>query len=175
MKRALAYLVGLAVVLLVILAPAALYGFTDDGDDTSEDTTITSYVATFDVDDEGDMDVVETLTVDFPYSGKHGIFRFFDKSFQDDPQVRWVPDDVEVTMDGDDVPFEELEEGFGKYVNVRIGDPDSTVEPGEHVYRISYSVDGVLLPGEGDQETDFYWNLIPGGWRQEILQSRLTV
>lgn len=175
MKRAVASLVGLAILVLVVLAPAALYGETGDDDAGAEETTITKYVATFDVDDEGDMDVVETLTVDFPTSGKHGIFRFFDKSFDGDPQVRWVPEDVEVTMDGDDVPYEELDEGFGKLVNVRIGDPDSTVDPGKHVYRISYSIDGVLLEGDGDQPTDFYWNLVPVGWRQEVLRSRLTV
>jgi Predicted membrane protein (DUF2207) len=175
MKRALAHLLGLVVLVLVVLAPAALYGETGEETTGPEETTITRYVATFDVDDEGEMDVVETLTVDFPSRGKHGIFRFFDRSFQGDPTVRWDPRDVEVTMDGDAVPFEELDEGFGRYTNVRIGDPDATVVPGEHVYRIGYTIDGVLLEGTGEQESELYWNLVPGGWRQEITRSRLTV
>ena len=37
------------------------------------------YVADFDVAGDGDLAVTETLTVDFPGYGKHGIFRFFDK------------------------------------------------------------------------------------------------
>ena len=44
----------------------------------TDETTITDYVADFDVASNGDLDVTETLTVNFPYSGKHGIFRFFD-------------------------------------------------------------------------------------------------
>jgi hypothetical protein len=173
MKRVVAYLVGLAVLLLLLFAPAAFYTWTDEGTST-EDTTITSYVATFDVDDQGDMDVVETLTVDFP-SGKHGIFRYFDKTYQHDSHLRFVPHDVEVTMDGGDVPTEESTVRHDRYLNVRIGDPDATVSPGEHVYEISYSIDGVLTEGSGGHDTQFYWNLVPGGWLQTIEQADLTV
>lgn len=175
MKRAVGYLIGLAVLVLVIVAPAALYGGDDNGTSGSEDTTITSYVATFDVDDQGDMDVVEDLTVNFPFSGKHGIFRFFDRTFQDDAHVRWIPRDIEVTMDGGDVPVDVTTEQRGRYTVARIGDPDVYVDPGKHVYEISYSIDGVLIDGTNGHETDFYWNLIPSGWQQAIKRADLTV
>ena len=176
MKRALAYLIGLAVLVIAVLVPAALYGWDDDGGPGEyDDTTITSYVATFDVDDRGDMDVVETLTVKFPYGDKHGIFRFFDRTFADDPNVRWVPHDIEVTRDGGDVPVDITKEQRGRYTVARIGDPDVYVDPGKHVYEISYSIDGVLIDGRDGHESTFYWNLIPPGWAQEIKRADLTV
>lgn len=174
MKRLVGSVIGLVVVVLVLLAPAALWGFSLD-DEQPEPTTITSYVADFEVAANGDLTAVEDITVDFPSSDKHGIFRFFDKADQSAPNARRIPHDIEVTMDGADVPFELLSEQNGRYVNAKIGSASSTVPAGEHVYRISYRVDGVLEEGTTGTPTQFYWNLIPGGWRQSIAESQLTV
>ncbi|MFC6341131.1 DUF2207 domain-containing protein [Nocardioides hankookensis] len=177
MKRIVGYTIGLAVVVLVLMIPAALYGFStdDEGPSDYDETTITSYDADFDVADNGDMDVVETLTVNFPYSGKHGIFRFWDIDDINAPSSRRIPHDVTVTMDGDDVPFEMSRQEGGKYRVAKIGDAGSTVEPGDHVYEISYRINGVLEPGTNGSRTQFYWNLIPAGWAQEITAADLTV
>ncbi|HEU5037246.1 MAG TPA: DUF2207 domain-containing protein [Nocardioides sp.] len=175
MKRAVAYLVGLAVVFLVLLAPAVVYSFNTSGTASGEDTSISSFVATFDVDDQGDLDAVETLTVNFPVSGKHGIFRLFDREDENDAHQRLEPHDISVTMDGAPVAVSLLSEDHGRYVNARIGDPGSTVSTGDHVYVIRYSIDGVLDPGTNGHETQFYWDLVGSGWRQPIEQSDLTV
>ena len=68
-----------------------------------------------------------------------------------------------------------LREGRGRYRVARIGRESVTLDPGLHTYSISYTVDGVLQPGDGAQPTQFYWNLIPGGWRQTIGAANLTV
>ncbi|MDI6911022.1 DUF2207 domain-containing protein [Nocardioides sp.] len=177
MKRLVGTVIGLAVVLLVLMIPAALYGVSgDEGPAETDETTITSYVADFDVDDQGDLTAVETLTVDFPFPGKHGIFRFWDTHDQTAPDtVRRIPRDIEVTMDGADVPVEMSSDGGGQFKVARIGDPDSTVAPGEHVYEIRYDVDGILEPGTNGSRTQLYWNLIPGGWAQRIDSADLTV
>lgn len=175
MKRAVGWLVGLAVVLLVVFAPAAFYDVNLSTEDTTEPTTITSYVADFDVDDQGDLTATETITVDFPVGDRHGIFRFFDTSSANDSNVRLVPHDITVTQDGEDVPVELLDEDHHRYVNARIGDPSTTLAMGEHTYVISYKIDGVLQPGTDGHETQFYWNLVPGGWRQPIQKTDLTV
>ncbi|GAA4709403.1 DUF2207 domain-containing protein [Nocardioides conyzicola] len=171
------YTIGLAVVVLVLLIPAAVYGSLgdDEGPAESETTTITSYDGDFDVAKDGDLKVVEKLTVDFPSSGKHGIFRFWDTEDTTAPDSRRIPHDVKVTMDGGDVDVEMLRQGGGRYRVAKIGDADSTVSPGEHVYRISYRIDGVLEPGTNGSKTQFYWNLIPGGWAQSITAADLTV
>ncbi|WP_395690970.1 DUF2207 domain-containing protein [Nocardioides sp.] len=175
MKRVVGYLVGIAVVVAVVLVPAVIYGINLSSEDTSEPTTITSYVADFDVDAHGDMVATEKLTVDFPVSGRHGIFRFFDREDPNDPNVRLQPHDIEVTADGRPVPVTLLSPGHGRYVNARIGDPDITLSTGEHVYVIRYQIDGVLSEGSGGTPTQFYWNLVPGGWKQPIEKTDLTV
>ncbi|CAI9416995.1 DUF2207 domain-containing protein [Nocardioides sp. T2.26MG-1] len=174
MRRLIAAVIGLAVVVLVLLAPALLYNVTL-ADEEPEPTTITSYVAHFSIDDEGDLAATETVTVDFPVSGRHGIYRFFDKADPSAPHARRVPHDIDVTMDGHDVPFELLSEESGRYVNAKIGDAGSTVPTGEHVYEISYRIDGVLEDGTDGTRTQLYWNLIPAGWRQTIATADLTV
>ncbi|MBA2954404.1 DUF2207 domain-containing protein [Nocardioides sp. MAH-18] len=176
MKRLVGRIIGLAVVVLVLLVPATLYGFDDEEGTPYEPTSITSYLGDFTIGDDGDMDVVETITVDFPSGDRHGIFRFFDEADADDDHVRWVPRDISVTMDGDDVPVAVESQEGGRYTVARIGDADVYVDPGQHVYEISYTMDGVLREGTSvEAETEFYWNLIPGGWLQTIDDARLTV
>jgi hypothetical protein len=174
-KRVIGYLVGLAVVLGVLALPVVFYDLDLGSDDVSEPTTITSYVADFDVSADGELAVLETLKVDFPYGGRHGIFRFFDRSDPSAPHARRTPRDIQVTMDGAEVPVELLSEEHGRYVNAKIGDPQRTILTGVHVFKIRYRIDGVLEEGMGEARSQFYWNLIPGGWRQPIESSHFTV
>ena len=48
-------------------------------------------MADFNVADNGDLDVTETITVDFPGFGKHGIFRFWDIVDDNAPHARRTP------------------------------------------------------------------------------------
>ena len=80
-----------------------------------------------------------------------------------------------MTRDGSPEPFEVLDEENGRITNLKIGSADITVDQGEHTYVIGYTIDGVLEPGTTGQTTQFYWNLIPGGWRQPINEAELTV
>lgn len=178
MKRLVGTAIGLAVVVVVLLVPAALFDVSSSGSSETEETTIRHYVADFLVDADGSMDVTETLTVDFPYSGKHGIFRFWDVSDPNAPQARRIPEDVTVTLDGQAEEFEMLEEDNGRYRVAKIGSAYATIDPGVHVYVLRYSIDDVLIEAEGvdpDQGSRFYWNLIPGGWKQQILKADLSV
>ena len=120
MKRVLVTVV-LAVALGVVIVLPALGIQTDSTDTSAEDTTVTNYDADFVVDDDGDLAVTETLTVDFPGVGKHGIFRFFDEADQSATNARREPYDISVTRDGSPEPFELLNENNGRITNVRIG------------------------------------------------------
>ncbi|HEX8780219.1 MAG TPA: DUF2207 domain-containing protein [Nocardioides sp.] len=174
MKRVVGVVVWLALLLGVMLWPAISYDWSTAAE-TYEETTIRTYVADFTVDDEGDLHATETLTIDFPGSGKHGIFRFFDEADQSATNARREPYDISVTRDGSPEPFELLNENNGRITNVRIGSADVTIPAGEHTYVIDYRIDGVLEEGTTGQPTQFYWNLIPGGWLQEIETANLTV
>jgi len=79
MKRVVGVVLWLALLLGVMLWPAISYDWSTAAA-TYEETTIRTYVADFTVDDEGDLHATETLTIDFPGNGKHGIFRFFDEA-----------------------------------------------------------------------------------------------
>ena len=174
MKRVVGVVVWLALLLGVMLWPAISYDWSTAAA-TYEETTIRTYVADFTVDDDGDLHATETLTIDFPGYGKHGIFRFFDEADQSATNARREPYDISVTRDGSPEPFELLNENNGRITNVRIGSADVTIPAGEHTYVIDYRIDGVVEEGTTGQPTQFYWNLIPGGWLQEIETANLTV
>jgi uncharacterized membrane protein YgcG len=173
MKRLAVTLAGLVVLAIAVLWPTVQFGTGGPAD--TDTTTITDYVADFTVADNGDLAVTETLTVDFPDGSKHGIFRFWDRSDPSAPHARRDPRDISVTMDGSPEEFDRTTQSGGRYVVARIGDPDVTLFPGNHTYTISYRIDGVLEPGTDGAQTQFYWNLIPGGWAQEIDKADLTV
>jgi uncharacterized membrane protein YgcG len=174
MKRVVGTVIGLCVLLAILFAPAAFWNIGGDDSSISEDTSITNYVADFTVADNGDLDVVENLTVSFPYA-KHGIFRFFDRSDNSAPHARRSPENVTVSMDGSPVEFEMLTEDHGRFDVAKIGSASVYVQPGEHTYTIGYHIDGVIEPGTTGQQSQFYWNLIPSGWQQTIDRSTLTV
>ena len=166
-------LLATLVLILVVGYPAMRFDSSDVNPGTDE-TTITQYVADFDVASNGDLDVTETLSVDFPFSGKHGIFRFFDAVDDSAPNARRVPTDLQVGRDGEAEQADLSTEEAGRFTVLRIGDPNVTLEPGLHTYVISYHIDGVLEEGK-DFPTQFYWDLIPGGWQQAIESADLTV
>jgi len=109
--RALRFTVGSLLVLLIVALAAmwpvaAAYIPSDDEAIAPDPVTITNYRADMEIDENGRLEAVETLTTQFPLL-RHGIFRF-DLSDPSDGYVRLVPRDIEVTMDGRKVPFELL-------------------------------------------------------------------
>jgi hypothetical protein len=169
MTRWVGRVLGLLVLAVLVLFPAVLWG--NGGSTEQDDATITNYDADFTVSEGGRLSAVETLQVSFP-ALKHGIFRFFDLRDRSDAHVRLRPQNITVTRDGQSEPFEVLNEGHGRYRNVKIGSASTTMT-GQHVYVIHYTIDGVLAPTDGGSQ--FYWSLIPGGWRMPIEQSHLSV
>lgn len=168
MKRWVAWAVGLFVLLLLVFFPA-LAG-AGKGDVVPDPARITDYRASFTVDEDGDLHATETLRVDLPF--RHGIFRFFDTRDPYDAGARLVPEDIRVSRDGDAEPFQVLRQENGRIRTLKIGSPDVTLD-GAHTYVIAYTIPTVLRP-HGDQSV-FYWDLIPEGWRMPISRSHLTV
>jgi hypothetical protein len=178
-KRLVGTLIGLGVIAFLLCIPAFFYG-SGTVSPTFEETSITNYVADFDIAKNGDMDVTETITVDFPVYGKHGIFRFWDIVDDNAPHARRIPEDISITRDGSSEPVEYSWKDHHRQRVARIGDPNSTLDLGEHTYVIKYHIDGVLDENnqkvtDSDDDTMFYWQLIPRGWQQTIEQSKLTV
>jgi hypothetical protein len=174
MKRVVAILISLGILVGALFANAIFWNTSGDSDVT-ETSTITDYRAEFVLDDDGDLHVTETLTLDGLFT-KHGIFRFFDRADPTAPGTRRVPYDISVTRDGEKEPFEVLEEEHRRFTNLKIGSADETLSMGEHTYVIEYSMHDAIQPGQGvDAESQFYWQLVPTGWQQDIDEATLTV
>ena len=167
-------MIGLVVVLLVVALPALTFGVRTSSTGSTETTTITDYRADFVVGADGDMDVTERISVRFPSFESHGIFRFFDLQDPVDSHAVRQPSSFSVTRDGQPDQVEEQTTGRGRFVTYRIGSPDSTLSSGVHTYVLKYRMAGVIEPRSGGG-SQFYWELIPGGWRQFISRAHLSV
>src|SRR3954451_23348572 len=170
MRKVVAGFLGLVVLAVIVGIGGIAFPKSATGGETSK---ITDYLADFDVPPNGDVDVVETLNVDFPIS-RHGIFRFFDTRDPNDPRNRFVPEDVSITRDGSAEEYSTPKQSRGRYITYKIGRADTLLD-GSHVYRIAYTIPGALAKGHNGDRTQFYWNLIPQGWRMPISGSRLTL
>jgi predicted membrane protein DUF2207 len=137
---------------------------TADANGDGDPIDITLYDADFTVNASGDLAVVEALSLDVLADDRHGIYRTFDLD---------VPvEGFTATLDGSPTPISDVvENGQTSY---QIGDPDRTLEIGEHSIRIEYAVADVLTSdGAGDPQFD--WSLIPEGWATDILAAELSV
>jgi hypothetical protein len=185
--RKLAWLIPLLLVAVGLLWPLVLSITPSSSATLSDPVTITSLQAEFAVDRDGLMQATETITAQFP-TGRHGIFRFWDVANQNDTHVRQVPDVQEISLDGQPVPYEFLWKNGKRFLVAKIGDPNSYVGDGSHVYRIRYSIPGVLEPAStGDNRTFastvgspagpsvFFWNVIAPGWANDIEKTDISV
>jgi hypothetical protein len=171
--RPILWVLTLATVTLLALSPIWAHGGTGDDVGTVELARISHYRADFTLAANGNLNVTERLRVTFPVS-RHGIFRFFDIVDPSAPRARRIPEDIRITRDGKREPWQASSRDGGRFRVIRIGDPSVEID-GEHEYTISYRIDGVIEPGTTGQRSQFYWNLIPGGWTMPIDESELYV
>jgi uncharacterized membrane protein YgcG len=169
-------LIAAVLLLAAVCVPVLAYGSSGSGTESYEPTRIMTYRATFDLDADGTLRAHETIPVDIPeYESRRGIFRFWDTHDPSAPGARRIPENIEVTRDGSPENFEMLTEGKGRYRVAKIGNAYYTLPSGVSTYDIRYRIDGVIEKGTDGTRSQFYWNLIPGGWAQGIEKSVLTV
>ncbi|MFM8597684.1 MAG: DUF2207 domain-containing protein, partial [Mycobacterium sp.] len=173
-------------VVLGLLHPA-LSGSTSQSGPVSDPVVISTLRADIAVDRDGLLQATETITAEFPML-RHGIFRYWDVGNPNDPHVRQVPDVLEISLDGQPVPYEMLTEQYGRFVVAKIGDPTVYLSPGTHVYRIRYTVPGVLDRGSVGENREFasragdpaapsvfFWNVVAPAWNNEILRADVAI
>jgi hypothetical protein len=164
-------LLAALVALVALLWPAFAQ---ERGNPTGVDdpVTVTDYTASLVVDREGTLRATERVTTEMP-AGRHGIFRFWDVSDGSDPNVRLVPEDIEVTQDGGDAEVDYTWQHSRRYRTARIGDPEVELTPGRHVYEISYRVDGVLAQtGSG---AELVWDVVPLGLQMPVRHGEVRI
>jgi uncharacterized membrane protein len=141
-------------------------------------TALAEEITSFDVDYEIRSDssvlVTETITYDFGFEYKHGIYRNV-KNNHPLPASSWYKEryvDIKllsVTRDGSPEPFFlEAYDGMSAY----IGGAELTIT-GEHTYIIIYELIGALA--ESSEGVEFYWNAIGDEWPVPINNIKVTV
>ncbi|WP_237158345.1 DUF2207 domain-containing protein [Mycobacteroides franklinii] len=182
-----ATLIAIVIAAGVLLWPVLEYLGGTDSSAVLDPVIVTDYRADLSVDREGTLTATETLTGSFP-DDRHGIFRFWDVRDPSDDHVRLIPYDIKVTRDGHDEPTDLVWQQGRAFRVAKIGDPDRTLTPGEHVYVISYRIRGVLSPstagaaarasGSWPADRDrasFYWKVVAGGWQVRFDRTEVRV
>ena len=185
--RGVFWLIPVALSLVGLLWPLALGGASSGGTNGTDPVVFSVLRADFALDRDGLLEAEETITAEFP-DGRHGIFRFWDVGNANNSRIRQVPEVRDISLDGASVPFQLQWQDNDRFLVAKIGDPDSFVTPGRHVYRIRYSIAGALDPGSIGAEKDFasstgdpvaasvfYWNVIAPGWSNQIDRAEISL
>ncbi len=137
---------------------------------------ITSYDSNVQVQEDGELDVTETIEVTAEGAAiRHGIYR----DFPTNRHVMGQPGNhvgfklLDVSRDGNDEPYKI--EGIRGGVRVRIGSADHEVAPGAHRYVIHYRSSRQI--GHFDDFDELYWNATGNGWAFPIdrAEARVTL
>lgn len=131
--------------------------------------------------------VSETITYDFEYEYRHGIFRdipVYDETITGMRRQYGITVES-ITMDGQPIPW--VTSDNGPFLNVKIGDPNVTIS-GPHVYRIDYTVSNGLRvittddledPAMPDNlsagDVELYWDWVGNGWEVPIANAQARV
>ena len=110
------------------------------------------------------LTIEETIDYDFGAAWRHGMLRTLPERYR-----RWLLNydlhyTIEsVTMDGLPVPWEQ--EDQGRDLQLRIGDPDTTIT-GKHQFKIRYRTDRAINDFLNSRE--LYWNVTGNDWPAPI-------
>ena len=122
MRRVIGWSILLVLILFGLLWPLVIKG---GGESVPVDDPVvfSNYKADYRVNPDGNLDVVETVTAQFP-SDRHGLFWLWPTSNKNDPYVRQVADVKSVTLDGAPAPYRMLWTEGKQFRVAKVGDPD---------------------------------------------------
>jgi hypothetical protein len=103
---------------------------------------------------DGDLDVEETITMDFGSDHRHGLLRWIPVEYKTKRGKYKTPTRVQtVTVDG--APAQHWDSNSFNNLQIKIGDPDRTIT-GVHVYKLHYLVSRAI--NFFDNQPEIYWN-----------------
>jgi hypothetical protein len=150
---------------LLLISPAAT---------AQEAYVITSFEATYVLNQDASVDVVEDIEVDFGSAERHGIIRAIPVEYQieGDPRHHRLIKLENITVDDGSQPHRFEKSRNDANLELKIGDPDETVS-GVQRYRISYRVIGAL--NAFDSHDEFFWNVTGDDWDAPMQRVRATL
>jgi uncharacterized membrane protein YgcG len=153
---------------LALLAPAASAPAQSAGDER-----ILFYKSDVTVAKDGSLDVVETIRIRaLGDKFRHGLLRDFPTQYEKS-RVRVGFDVEDVERDGHEEPWKTHPIDNG--VEVRIGNPDTMIEPGEHSYTIHFRTTRQL--GFFKDFDELYWNATGSDWDFpiDVVEARIRL
>jgi hypothetical protein len=158
----------------VLLAIVALVASACEEEDTG--WVIDQFDVAIQIEADGSLEVVESLTVDFQDLERHGIFRNIPELSRyapDEDKLRRIDVRPQSVTDFDGAPVEYTYSTTDEsVVSIRIGDPNVLVT-GVQEYRITYQVLDALDSLEDADE--LYWNVTGNDWTVPITGSSAAV
>jgi len=157
----------IAFVIVTLLAAAASVALADRGA-----YVIRSFHTALEVERDGDVMVAERLEVDFS-APRHGIYRSIPVRYTDPRGFGYALGFRLLEVTDDEGNRQRVKQSRdGRYVNLRIGDPDREVT-GSVIYIIRYRVrDALVARPEHDE---LYWNATGNEWQAAIEHASATV
>ncbi len=119
----------------------------------------------------GRVDVVETITYDFGYAQRHGIYRYIPVVYQDTNDQVFKPGFAfdSAAIDGQSTNFSRSRNNDNEVI--KIGNANSTIT-GPHVYTITYHFDSLLVSKDGNL---LRYNVTGGGWQVPINKASVSI
>ena len=136
---------------------------------------IEAFDSVVDVQRNGDLLVTERIRYNFASNNRHGIFREIPVRFDYEPDSdyeRLTPVENASVDTGPATPDDLKVEEAGRFIRLRIGDPDRTIT-GIHEYTIRYRVKGAINAFEDHDE--LFWNATGNEWVVPIAAMTATI
>ena len=123
---------------------------------------------------DGSMRVVETISVNAEGRDiRRGIFRDFPLTMTDANGREIEVDFKVVSVERDGQPEDWRSERIQGGERIYIGNADRILNPGSHVFRITYDTDRQIR--YFDDHEELYWNVTGNGWLFPIINAKATV
>lgn len=139
----------------------------------AEDWDISLFKSDIQLQENGDLKVIETIEVNFKGTPKHGIFRDIPYIYGSEPTKTYLNIRMaSATLDNAAIIWKNnnlFQEGI---VRIQIGDPEKTFSS-KHTYRIEYLVTGALKAF--DKHDELHWDVTGAEWAVPIETMKVNV
>lgn len=154
----------LTIFLIGLFFALASFVFKEEVSAVSYSEKIKNFDVEISINPDSSLLVKESILYDFGGHLRHGIFRDIPKK------------DIEIKVlevkDEFNNPYPYSVKRKGKYLDIKIGDPDKLIK-GEHLYNISYKIGWGIKFFKGHDE--LYWNVTGNEWEVPIESSGVKI
>lgn len=158
--------------LLLLLLSLFFFVFVPKAQAASDDWTIDNFQSVITIQQDGKVNVTETIDVNFGTLQKHGIYRDIPNIYYDENNNNSYADIQITSVLKNGVNEQYRQSQNGNFLRLQIGSPNRSFS-GYAEYQITYLVSGVLRSFSDHDE--LYWDVTGNGWPVPILKTVSTI